>query len=104
MSVMQTAISVNADDRMKENKFLVIDLFAGQGGFIAGFNRVSQWKHFLAVEMVEKHCNVLRNVYPNVPVLQEDVALVDWESKLDGATIECVIGDHLVSLLVRKII
>jgi site-specific DNA-cytosine methylase len=74
------------------DRLLVIDLFAGQGGFIAGFNKVDGWEHFLAVEMVEKHCKLLRDIYPNIPVLQEDVALVDWKTTLNGTAIDCVIG------------
>ena len=62
----------------KQSSFYLIDLYAGQGGFITGFNRIDGWEHFLAVEIAEKHCNVLREVHPNVPVLQKDVALVDW--------------------------
>ena len=64
--------------KLKEHpRFYLIDLYAGQGGFITGFDRVDGWEHFLAVEITEKHCNVLREVHPNVPVLQKDVALVD---------------------------
>ncbi|PWB71047.1 MAG: hypothetical protein C3F07_15630 [Anaerolineales bacterium] len=76
----------------KHSRFYLIDLYAGQGGFISGFNRVDGWEHFLAVEITEKHCNVLREIHPNVPVLQKDVALVNWEEVLDGTEIDCVIG------------
>ena len=76
----------------KHSSFRLIDLYAGQGGFITGFNRVDGWEHFLAVEITEKHCNMLREIHPNVPVLQKDVALVNWEEKLKGTEIDCVIG------------
>ena len=76
----------------KHSRFYLIDLYAGQGGFITGFNRVDGWEHFLAVEITEKHCNVLREVHPSVPVLQKDVALVNWEEALNGTEIDCVIG------------
>lgn len=76
----------------KPKNFFVIDLFAGQGGFIAGFNKVDGWKHFLAVEMAEKHCKVLRNVHPRVPVFQESVDIVDWKNVLKGTEVDCVIG------------
>ena len=76
----------------KDRQFCVIELFAGQGGFITGFNRVNGWKHLLAVELAEKHCNVLREVHPNLPVAQEDVALIDWATKVHGEEIDCVIG------------
>lgn len=81
------------DSSAKEcSHFSVIDLFAGQGGFITGFNRVKGWKHFLAVEMAEKHCNVIRDVYPDVPVMQENVSLVNWGQVLRNTEIDCVIG------------
>ena len=32
----------------QDRSLLVIDLFAGQGGLIAGFNRVEEWQHFLS--------------------------------------------------------
>lgn len=76
----------------KHSSFYLIDLYAGQGGFITGFNRIDGWEHFLAVEITEKHCNVLREIHPNVPVLQKDVALVNWEETLKDTEIDCVIG------------
>jgi len=76
----------------RDRSLLVIDLFAGQGGLIAGFNKVEEWQHFLAVEIAEKHCNVLREVFPNLPILQQDVALVDWTKVFGNAEIDCVIG------------
>ncbi len=76
----------------KHSYFNLIDLYAGQGGFISGFNRIDGWEHFLAVEITEKHCNKLREIHPSVPVLQKDVALVDWGMALNGTKIDCVIG------------
>lgn len=76
----------------KHNQFRIIDLFAGQGGFIAGFNKVDGWEHFLAVEIAEKHCKVLRDIYPDVPVSQEDVASIDWKKRINSTEIDCVIG------------
>lgn len=76
----------------KHPRFNVIDLYAGQGGFITGFNKVDGWEHFLAVEIAEKHCSVLREVHPKIPVLQNDVALVDWSKILNDIEIDCVIG------------
>ncbi len=80
------------NNRKKHRQLRVIDLFAGQGGFIAGFNKVNGWEHFLAVELAEKHCKVLREVHPNIPVSQEDVASIDWKRKINGTEIDCVIG------------
>ena len=66
-----TAIITTAENTIKQNRYLrVIELYAGQGGLIAGFNRVSDWQHFLAVEIIEKHCNVLKQIFPNLTVLQ----------------------------------
>jgi DNA (cytosine-5)-methyltransferase 1 len=76
----------------RRNQFCIIDLFAGQGGFIAGFNKVGGWEHFLAVEIAEKHCKVLRDIYPDIPVSQEDVASIDWGKRINSAEIDCVIG------------
>jgi len=88
-----TAIKKTATSSKKKNhQLLVLELFAGQGGFIAGFNRVDGWEHVAAVEIAEKHCNVLRAVFPHVPVYQEDVAQVDWKKKLENIKVDCVIG------------
>ncbi|MEW5941609.1 MAG: DNA cytosine methyltransferase, partial [Chloroflexota bacterium] len=81
-----------ANNVRQDSSLLVIDLYAGQGGFIAGFNKVEGWSHFAAVEIAEKHCTVLREVYPIISVLQQDVALVDWKRILSGVEIDCVIG------------
>jgi DNA (cytosine-5)-methyltransferase 1 len=76
----------------KDSQFSVIELFAGQGGFITGFSRVESWKHLLAVELAEKHCKVLREVHPNVPVEKNDVGKIDWETRFGNIEIDCVIG------------
>ena len=76
----------------RNHQLLVLELFAGQGGFITGFNRVDGLTHVAAVEIAEKHCNVLREVYPNIPVYQEDVASIKWKEKLKNLEIDCVIG------------
>ncbi|NOH04740.1 MAG: DNA (cytosine-5-)-methyltransferase [Chloroflexi bacterium] len=78
--------------RKKGNQFHIIELFAGEGGFIAGFNRVGGWHHLFAVELAEKHCNVLREVFPNLSVVKDNVALIDWNSKIKGQVVDCVIG------------
>jgi len=83
---------IGENHRKQNRQLITIDLFAGQGGFITGFNKVDGWKHFVAVEFAEKHCNVLRVVYPDISVLQKDVALVDWIKLLGDTEIDCVIG------------
>lgn len=80
------------NNKKKDHQLSVIDLFAGQGGFITGFNKVNGWKHFLAVEFAEKHCEVLRTVHPTIPVSQKDVGSIDWEKEINGKEIDCVIG------------
>ena len=84
--------AVASDNKNKHQQLCIIDLFAGQGGFITGFNKVDGWKHILAVELAEKHCAVLRIVHPDVPVLQQDVSLMDWTKLLNGTEIDCIIG------------
>lgn len=87
-----TDIAHNVKKNKKNRKFQVIELFAGQGGFITGFNRVDGWHHLLAVELAEKHCNVLREIHPTLNVVQDDVDHVDWKTRINGKTIDCVIG------------
>lgn len=92
---MITKVAANApvhNNGRKNHLFSAIELFAGQGGFITGFNRVDGWRHLLAVELAEKHCNVLREIHPNLNVVQDDVALIDWKTRIDGEVIDCVIG------------
>ena len=83
---------VISNNTKNNNQLCIIDLFAGQGGFITGFNKVDGWEHFLAVEIEDKHCKVLRVVHPNVPISQEDVSLIDWKNRINGTEIDCVIG------------
>ena len=55
------AMKISAENAIKQNHHLqVIDLYAGQGGFIAGFNRIEGWHHYLAVELTKKHCEILK--------------------------------------------
>lgn len=70
----------------------VVDLFAGQGGFITGFNMVPGWRHLAAVEIEEKHCAILRVVYPDVRVITNDVSKVNWDVELRGEAVDCVVG------------
>ena len=87
---MQTGISEETNPQI--HNLLVVDLYAGQGGLITGFNKIKEWEHFLTVEMDEKHCNILKNTFPDLPILQHDVALVDWEEILGDTKIDCLIG------------
>jgi site-specific DNA-cytosine methylase len=70
----------------------VIDLFAGEGGFIEGFNEAGGWRHLAAVEISPAHCKVLREIFPDLRVLEQDVAKVMWKNELDDTRVDCVIG------------
>jgi site-specific DNA-cytosine methylase len=72
--------------------FTVVELFAGQGGFVSGFSRVEGWRHIAAVEIEEKHCKVLRQVFPDLNVIHSSVADVDWNNVLNGIEVDCVVG------------
>ena len=72
--------------------FTAIDLFAGQGGLTAGFQRVKDWYHLAAVEKNAGHCRILRQIFPDLNVIQNDVSSVDWKSVLKGAEVDCVVG------------
>ncbi len=70
----------------------IVDLFAGEGGFIAGFDKAEDWNHLVAVEIDEKHCRVLREIFPGLNVLPMDVAKVEWPCILNGKEVDCVVG------------
>jgi site-specific DNA-cytosine methylase len=72
--------------------FTVVELFAGEGGFVAGFDKIKGWKHLAAVELDEKHAKTLRQIFPDLTVIRDDVDNVKWDETLKGAQADCVIG------------
>jgi len=88
----KTVLEIVGNTVEQDRYLLAVNLFAGEGGLITGFNKVKEWQHFLAVEIDKKHCDILREVFPSLPILQQDVALVDWKKVLGSIEIDCVIG------------
>jgi len=72
--------------------FTVVELFAGEGGFVAGFYKIKEWKHLAAVELDAGHAEILRQIFPKLKVIEDDVAKVNWNDVLKGAQVDCVIG------------
>lgn len=70
----------------------LLQIYLQVRGGIAGFSTADGWNHLAAVENAEKHCQVLRRIFPDLNVLTMDVAQVDWPSVLQGKEVDCVIG------------
>ncbi|MBI5350376.1 MAG: DNA cytosine methyltransferase, partial [Chloroflexi bacterium] len=72
--------------------FTVVELFAGEGGFVVGFDKIRGWKHLAAVELDKEHARILHQIFPDLNVIENDVDKVNWEEILEGAQVDCVIG------------
>ena len=76
----------------QKTTFTVVELFAGEGGFVAGFDKIKEWEHLAAVELDEEHARILSLIFPDLNVIRNDVAKVDWNKILKGTQVDCVVG------------